>query len=176
MTTPAQAALLAKHRRSERREDLTEWCGECNDNEHLPCDVHRMAELKDAEIAELRDEINQLKMRMVYMVKMCGRGVYWYDGEYEGNCELSEEHQGAHYDGLCWFGDDNEEVKSPNAVIAEAVSEAVERIVEALEKMRPKTRECAASSPVFTGYDDAMADAILILRSRDWSKGEATHE
>ena len=134
MTTSEQAALLAKHHEIVGLNQFTpgSYCFRCL-GESFPCDVHRMAELKDAEIAEhvlraasLRAEVRRLE----------------------------------------------EELKLDDAEIAGAVSEAVERIVEALEKMRPKTRECAASSPVFTGYDDAMADAILILRSRDWSKGE----
>lgn len=43
---------------------------------------------------------------------LCGRLVYWWDGEYEGNCELPAGHTPAdrHFDGLSWFNDDNEEV------------------------------------------------------------------
>jgi len=43
----------------------------------------------------------------------CGEGVYWWDGEYEGNCELPKGHDGPHFDGLSWFNDDNEEVEEP---------------------------------------------------------------
>lgn len=38
----------------------------------------------------------------------CGRHVYWWDGEYEGVCELPDDHDGDHYDGLSWFDDLNE--------------------------------------------------------------------
>ena len=38
----------------------------------------------------------------------CGRFISWWDGEYEGNCELPEGHDGDHYDGLSWFNNDNE--------------------------------------------------------------------
>ena len=58
MTTSEQAALLAKHRAIE--DDGTPgaalYLGYCYTCERpFPCDVHKMAELKDAEIAELRD-------------------------------------------------------------------------------------------------------------------------
>ena len=38
----------------------------------------------------------------------CGRLVIWYDGEYEGECERPDEHEGDHYDGLHWYNDDSE--------------------------------------------------------------------
>jgi hypothetical protein len=41
-------------------------------------------------------------------VSTCGKRVYWWDGEYEGECELPEGHEGDHYDGLSWFNDDGE--------------------------------------------------------------------
>jgi nucleotide-binding universal stress UspA family protein len=58
MTTSEQAALLAKHRAIE--DDGTPgaalYLGYCYTCERpFPCDVHKMAELKDAEIADLRD-------------------------------------------------------------------------------------------------------------------------
>lgn len=39
----------------------------------------------------------------------------WYDGEYEGECELPKGHAGPHYDGLSWFDDDRNEVDPPKA-------------------------------------------------------------
>jgi hypothetical protein len=45
----------------------------------------------------------------------CGKFVYWWDGEYEGNCELPSGHDGPHFDGLSWFNDDNEMVEEPDA-------------------------------------------------------------
>lgn len=44
---------------------------------------------------------------------LCERMVYWWDGEYEGSCELPKNHKGPHFDGLSWFDDDNEEVDPP---------------------------------------------------------------
>lgn len=38
----------------------------------------------------------------------CGRHVYWWEGEYEDNCELRDGHEGDHFDGLSWFNDENE--------------------------------------------------------------------
>lgn len=40
---------------------------------------------------------------------VCGKAVYWWDGEYEGECELPEGHEGDHFDGLSWFNDDGED-------------------------------------------------------------------
>lgn len=38
----------------------------------------------------------------------CGFHFYWWDGEYEGECELPEGHDGDHWDGLSWASDDGE--------------------------------------------------------------------
>ena len=60
MTTSEQAALLAKHRADEP--DKVGWppsCVVCG--QYMACDVHLMAELKDAEIAKLRAEIERLR-------------------------------------------------------------------------------------------------------------------
>jgi len=40
----------------------------------------------------------------------CRAPVYWYEGEYEGWCELAAGHDGPHFDGLNWYDDDNHEV------------------------------------------------------------------
>lgn len=47
------------------------------------------------------------------MNRVCGHLVYWWDGEYEGECELPAGHDGPHFDGLSWFDDDNQEVDPP---------------------------------------------------------------
>lgn len=40
--------------------------------------------------------------------EVCGRTVYWWDGEYEGECELKKGHlEPFHYDGSSYFDDDN---------------------------------------------------------------------
>jgi hypothetical protein len=39
--------------------------------------------------------------------RSCARFVYWWNGEYEGYCELPEHHEGDHFDGLSWFDDDD---------------------------------------------------------------------
>lgn len=41
---------------------------------------------------------------------ICNRFVSWWDGEYEGNCELPEGHEGPHWDGMSWFDDEGKEV------------------------------------------------------------------
>lgn len=33
----------------------------------------------------------------------CGEFVFWYDGEYEGQCELPDGHSGHHFDGVSCF-------------------------------------------------------------------------
>lgn len=38
----------------------------------------------------------------------CREPVSWWDGEYEGNCELAEGHDGDHFDGMSWYNDDHE--------------------------------------------------------------------
>jgi hypothetical protein len=43
----------------------------------------------------------------------CNAHVYWWDGEYEGNCELPEGHDGPHYDGNSWYNDQMEEADPP---------------------------------------------------------------
>ncbi|WP_433730975.1 hypothetical protein ACQP2Y_21500 [Actinoplanes sp. CA-051413] len=43
----------------------------------------------------------------------CGKLVYWWDGEYESNCELAASHEGPHFDGLSWYDDDMNEVDAP---------------------------------------------------------------
>jgi hypothetical protein len=40
--------------------------------------------------------------------RTCGKLVIWWDGEYEGECELPEGRAGDHFDGLSWFNDDLE--------------------------------------------------------------------
>lgn len=42
-------------------------------------------------------------------MKRCARFVSWWDGEYEGECELPEGHGGPHFDGLSWYDDDMNE-------------------------------------------------------------------
>lgn len=121
MSTPEQAALLAKHVPSTVMNGGDVWpeyqdCQYCDS--FYPCDVHRMAELKDAEIAQ-------------------------------------------------------------------AVSEAVERIVEALDAAvyESDNRYDRLLKDGLGGYEreagrgGGIRSAIALLRSRDWSKGEAdTHE
>lgn len=46
-------------------------------------------------------------------MSVCGKAVFWWDGEYEGECELPEGHEGDHFDGLSWFNDDGHEVDPP---------------------------------------------------------------
>ncbi len=37
-----------------------------------------------------------------------GKSVSWWDGEYEGECELPMDHAGPHYDGISCFTDEQE--------------------------------------------------------------------
>lgn len=54
-------------------------------------------------------------MGMDAVAGACGHTVYWWDGEYEGECELPSGHGGAHYDGLSWYNDIGEEVEAPDS-------------------------------------------------------------
>jgi hypothetical protein len=46
----------------------------------------------------------------------CYEMVFWWDGEYEGECELAKYHGGPHFDGLSWWDDDRNEVEAPAAL------------------------------------------------------------
>ena len=40
--------------------------------------------------------------------ELCNKHVYWWDGEYDGDCELPKNHlYPFHYDGISYFDDDN---------------------------------------------------------------------
>jgi hypothetical protein len=39
--------------------------------------------------------------------------VFWWAGEYEGECKLPAGHDGPHFDGLHWFNDEGDEVPPP---------------------------------------------------------------
>lgn len=42
-------------------------------------------------------------------IKLCYKSVYWWDGEYEGDCQLPENHlELYHFDGIHYYDDDNE--------------------------------------------------------------------
>lgn len=41
----------------------------------------------------------------------CDKFVSWWDGEYEGTCELPKGHQGPHYDGISCFNDEGDDVE-----------------------------------------------------------------
>lgn len=43
----------------------------------------------------------------------CNKFVSWWDGEYEGCCELPRDHDGPHHDGFSWYDDDGTEVAEP---------------------------------------------------------------
>ncbi len=54
----------------------------------------------------------------------CGASVYWWDGEYDGNCELPKGHKTPfHYDGVSYYDDDmnnrNDEQEALEAYITE---------------------------------------------------------
>ena len=81
MTTSEQAALLAKHRADEP--DKVGWppsCVVCG--QYMACDVHLMAELKDAEIAKLRAEIERLREQIAMddFAKNTTPGGTWIEG------------------------------------------------------------------------------------------------
>lgn len=47
----------------------------------------------------------------------CGKRVSWWEGEYEGDCQLALDHDGgAHFDGVVWFDDDGRELPGPPSV------------------------------------------------------------
>lgn len=48
------------------------------------------------------------------MAETCGK--YWskWDGDYEGECVLESHGSGNHWDGICWFDDEFQEVTDPS--------------------------------------------------------------
>lgn len=43
------------------------------------------------------------------MTTECGEFVSWWDGEYEGSCELPDGHEGHHWDGQSCYDDIGDE-------------------------------------------------------------------
>lgn len=44
---------------------------------------------------------------------LCGKFVTWWNGEYEGNCELRPHQDSPHFDGQSWYDDEGNEVDAP---------------------------------------------------------------
>src|SRR5690242_9518290 len=59
--------------------------------------------------------------------KTCYRTLSWWGGEYEGNCELPQDHGGEiHWDGSYWYDEEHEEVYDPPSEL-ELLAAQVER-------------------------------------------------
>lgn len=167
MSTPEQAALLAKH--GMIYASGASRCALCyvlGSLAYFPCDVHKMAQLKDVEIAELQ------------------RALLFLTGDTLDDAEGSTLTEKAMV--VCIKGQ-TEEIKGlqdkRDAEIAEAVSEAVERIVEAIgaeAKKHGAGDVCSIDCEFTDGESDvcnpddyltliAFGRSIALLRSRDWS-------
>jgi len=99
--------------------------------------------------------INEAGDKFVDPICRCGKMVYWWDGEYEGGCELVTDHEGPHYDGLSWYNDDNEEVSPPEE-----------------EKEHFRVAEEVPSDDV----EDLLKDKVIIRFSIQYPAVDGTHE
>lgn len=83
-------------------------------------DAYRDRDALLAEVDRLRAENTALEAGLEKAREQNGRTcyetVFWYDGEYEGECELVKYHAGPHFDGLSWWDDDRNEVEAPAAI------------------------------------------------------------
>jgi len=164
MTTSEQAALLAKHRAIEDDGSVHAalYAGDCVEcDSPLPCDVHRMAELKDAEIAELRLDAERMRDTQKDFGSL--------DDVLRAITRRYPDDPYASYltDRLI------------NGINRRAVSEAVERIVEALDWQIVIWASAVADESTTMNARiaaqvkwDTYGTAIALLRSRDWSKEE----
>lgn len=53
---------------------------------------------------------------MGYVMENCNTSVFWWDGEYEGECRLPLNHIGPHFDGISYYigsGQMAEQVENP---------------------------------------------------------------
>jgi|SRR5689334_24041827 len=75
----------------------------------------------------------------------CNLFVYWWDGEYEGNCELPKDHPPPHFDGMSYFNDDLEDVTHEEEL--KQINKDVQRYAEFIAGHRdaatPRHREAA---------------------------------
>ena len=55
------------------------------------------------------------------MSNLCDEFIYWWDGEYEGNCERPLGHSGDHYDGVSWYDDEHEDMTDNHRKIMDVV-------------------------------------------------------
>lgn len=85
----------------------------------------------------------------------CGRSVSWWGGEYEGNCELTLDHDGPHYDGLFWFDDDGAEVDKPTDPLVHCQrcpdTMPPPQLLEHVRLMHPDVDDV---EPVESGYEE----------------------
>ena len=88
-----------------------------------------------------------------YMTEPCGKMVYWWDGEYEGECELPADHEGFHYDGLSWYNDDNEEVPAPE-----------------------EKKEYVSDTEAVSSSEGENSEKVVIRLSIEYPASDGTHE
>lgn len=67
--------------------------------------------------------------------ELCGAAIYWWNGEYDGNCELPKDHlEPFHYDGITHYDSDNNdrslEQERLTTLIANQRQEAIQEFAE----------------------------------------------
>lgn len=93
--------------------DAVERDGELYLTTDAPKDMRRLLAEVDRLRAQLTAAEAGLEKAREDNGRTCYETVFWYDGEYEGECELVKYHAGPHFDGLCWWDDDRVEVEAP---------------------------------------------------------------
>lgn len=107
----------------------------------------------------------------------CNKHVYWWNGEYDGDCELPKDHlEPFHYDGVSYFDDDNNnrdyEQKNLEKLM-QAHEEAAVREARLHERINisdaiKHQRENYKTDNLFNAeYQEGMSDAALIAYDAD---------
>lgn len=71
--------------------------------------------------------------------ELCGVHVYWWDGEYDGDCELRKGHlEPFHYDGVSYYDDDNNNRDHEQGNLDKLIAQLVNSKLLALKEGLPK--------------------------------------
>lgn len=74
------------------------------------------AAMKQRRLSDLETEVSQMRLKLNHAIQLgdtenaCLAHVTWYEGEYEGSCELPEDHTGHHFDGQSCYDDAGGEI------------------------------------------------------------------
>lgn len=67
--------------------------------------------------------------------ELCGRTVHWWEGEYDGECELPKDHlEPFHYDGVSYYDDDENNRDREQMRLEALITKATEALLDRVEK------------------------------------------